>query len=120
MSIRNLEVKVTYYQRGHGIRLSGIIELGFGKYGSFVVNGWTTPLAPPGEPRGSYFTSIPISPADYRKAHPKDSQAAYFRIGDNDLFIFSDWGEHYVIIAPKNVIDSLVQECITNEIPYKD
>jgi hypothetical protein len=92
---------------------TGIRELGFTERGHFVVSAYTTPPVAPGEPRGTYFTSLPISPMEYRRTHR--TRAAFQRDGDR-LVIFDDWGKPYTIDAPSDVIDALADEC-ARELP---
>jgi hypothetical protein len=119
MSIKNREVPFSFFDNYYGrVALTGIIELGVTERGSFIIHGWTTPKAKKNEPRGSYVTSLPISRLDFRLANPKFDKAAFCRMASNSLDLWDDWGKAYNILAPKDVIDTLVKECISQK--YKN
>lgn len=94
-----------------GHDFSGVREAGFTESGAFVISAWTTP---PPIPRGSYFTCIPISGAEYRKTHP--TRAAFAREPCR-ICVLNDWGQTTTIDAPQGVIDDIVQGCIENGLP---
>jgi hypothetical protein len=102
MAIENRDVPFSV----DGQSFVGIRRLGFTDRGSFVIDAWTTP-AP--APRGSYFTSIPISPREYREVHP--TRAAFRVTAPNMLIVYSDYGEPTTIKAPPDVVSALEAEC---------
>jgi hypothetical protein len=94
---------------------TGIKRLGFSEDGgSPAVDLWTTPTVPPGNPRGGFFTSIPISGLAYRQAH--GSRAAYER-KPGRLIIYDDHSKGHVLEAPAAILDALEADCIANKIP---
>jgi hypothetical protein len=113
VSVKNVETSFRFQagtERAH--EFTGICELGFSTHGSFVVHAWTTP---PGSPRGSYFTSVPISPLSYRRKYR--TCAAFDRLG-GELVVYCDYGKPYTVAASLDVIDALERECVANEIPH--
>lgn len=112
MSIKNLDD--SFAVSGIGWKLKGIRELGFNERGAFVVDAWTTDA--PG-PRGTFFTSLPISPRDYRAVHP--TKCGYRIINSKKLAIYDDWSKVTYIQAYKAIINTLVRECQENDIPER-
>ena len=90
----------------------GADELGFTNGGRFVVSIYN--YKEPHEARGNYFTAIPISPDEYRKADP--TKAAVRDDGDA-LTVFCDWGEAHRIQAPRALIEALLAEAAAHGIP---
>lgn len=118
MSVKNVETPFgCHVDHDCAHRFTGIRELGFNARGAFVIDAHTTPAVPAGGPRGGYFTSIPLSPIEYRRLRP--TQAAFARAADR-LTIYDDWGCPHHIEAPAEIIDALVAECIANEIPGRE
>jgi hypothetical protein len=114
MSIKNRETPFTIRDRAIE-RFTGIKELGFNERDTFVIDAWTTE---PGEERGSYLTTVPISPLSYRKHH--HSNAAYRRTLSS-LALYNDYGSRAITIeAPPDIIDALTLECIARELPRKE
>lgn len=89
----------------------GIEEIGFNHRDSFVLDLWTTD---PADMRGGFFASIPISSVEYRRTRP--TKCGYRQNGET-LSLFDDGGVRYLIKTNLSVIETLVQECIANEIP---
>ena len=114
MSIRNREVPFSLSR--HSREFAGIRELGFNQRGAFVIDAWTTPPVPAGEPRGTYFTALAISPLEYRVKHPGLSGFAYSDFG---LAIWDDWGNATEINAPNDVLAEIEQDCIANGLPER-
>jgi len=106
--LTNLEVPVKWQGRTY----VGIDRLGFNENEVFIVALWTTP---PGTPRGSYFTSLPISDKRYRRTvHTTKTKVVD---GGKWIEIFDDWGVSHKIEANKEVLRILLRECDENEIP---
>jgi hypothetical protein len=115
MSIKNRETPFTLRGSAYQAeRFTGIRELGFNERDTFVVDAWTTPA---GEPRGSYLTTVPISPLSYRR---RDPTAAAYRRTLTTLTLYSDAGHTTTIGAPADVIDALTLECMARELPRKE
>jgi hypothetical protein len=95
-----------------GQQFYGIEELGFqSENGSFVVSLFTTP-AP--SPRGSCSYVVPISGMFYRRKYP--TKASVKRTSSS-VTIYDDYGMSHVLKAKKDVLDFVVQDCISHEIP---
>ncbi|MDB5937477.1 MAG: hypothetical protein JWQ01_4821 [Massilia sp.] len=94
-----------------GRAYAGIEQIGFTADGHFVVDLWTTP-AP--EPRGGWFTCLPISTLAYRKTHKTRTSVADF---GSDISIADDYGTCYTIEASRPILDALLIECEANEVP---
>ena len=110
MSVKGVEGKVSW----GGQRYAGVKEIGFNDRGDFVVSLHTTPPAHDGGPRGRYFTSIPISDAEYRKTRP--TQAAY-ETTSRGLIVYDDWGVAHLIEAPADIVSTLVAEMKEQSVP---
>lgn len=89
----------------------GIRELGFDSNGHFIVSLWRHP---PPEPRGGYFTSLPISPRDYR-ANVHKTKAA-FRDHGEVIVVYDDWGTPFEFEAERDVLDALLADCKANDL----
>lgn len=76
--------------RFEGREYFGAKRIGFEEHGSFILDLFTTP---PPEPRGGYFTVLPISPKHYRQTVHK-TQAGY-RDDSDSLVVFCDWGQPF-------------------------
>ena len=98
----------------NGERFFEAEKIGFTDDGAFVIDLFTTP-AP--SPRGSYFTVIPISPADYRIG--SKTKAAVADHGEH-ITVYDDWGSPITIGASRDVLDVLLKECEANNIPLRD
>lgn len=64
---------------------------------------------------GGYFTSIPISPKEYRKKHP--TNAGFTVMSDKHLIVYDDWGNYYSFTAGKRLIKALAEDCRANDLP---
>lgn len=120
--IENREVAVSFAcpenrnRYCHKLRtFTGIKALGFAASGHFVIDLWTTPAVAPGEPRGEFFTSIPISPPAFRRQH--GNGGAGFVRSPRRLTIYTDYGGEHVITAPDDILDALTGECVVQELP---
>jgi hypothetical protein len=111
MSIKDMEVPFGFNQGHRTDTFVAIRELGFNSMGAFVVNGYSTP---PPEPRGTFFTSIPISKKEYREKHPTQ---AGFHLTRLRIIFYDDWGERYSIYAAPAILKQLAYECVINGIP---
>lgn len=90
----------------------GIKELGFTDDGSFIASLYTLPKAEQGH--GGYWTSFPISPANYRKTHPTKTSVRDF---GEYISIADDWGHCHKIESSRDVLDILLNECKQHNIP---
>lgn len=81
-------------------------KVGFTDDGHFIIQAFTTP---PPEPRGTYFTSLAISPPEYREKHP--TAASYWR-QEGLLTVYNDWGGRHTIHGPNGFLDELEADCI--------
>jgi hypothetical protein len=93
----------------------GIRELGFTPNGHFIVSLHTTPIID--GMQGSYFTSLPISPAAFRRENPALCRQAGFHDAGSTLIVFDDWGKAHQITAARDILDTLVAECREQELP---
>jgi hypothetical protein len=114
MSIKNSETPFSLVSGVTEDNFTGIRELGFNERGAFIVNAYTTPV---GEPRGTWFTALPISPAEYRRRHP--TQAGFVR-GARHITLYDDWGSKHTIYAPYHIIALLAIECVDNGLDPRD
>jgi hypothetical protein len=114
MAIKDTEVPFSLIDRDGVVKMAAIRELGFNERGAFIIAGYNSP---PPEPRGGYFTGLPISPIEYRRR--SRTQTAFARKAAQ-LIIWDDWGTPYSIVAPAHILDTLVAECIANEIPVRE
>lgn len=89
-------------------------RIGFTDDGAFVIDLFTTP-AP--SPRGSYFTVIPISPADYRINNKTKTSVADH--GEH-ITVYDDWGSPTTIGASRDVLEAVLEECEANNMPLRD
>lgn len=97
----------------NGNRYFGAKEIGFTDKGTFIVSLHTTPFVRDGDPRGSYFTTIPISDTAYRAKHK--TKAAILRRGQK-LVVYCDWGRPHEIGAPSDVLDAIEAEAAAHAI----
>lgn len=98
-----------------GQRFYGAAEIGFDEKGTFVASLYT--YAPPFKQCGNFFSTLPISSALHRQRDP--SACGFVRAGDS-LTIFDDWGDASTISAAKDVVDALVAELLSNEVPARE
>jgi len=94
-----------------GRRFYGADRVGFTEDGMFVFSAWTTP---PGDQRGSFFTTIPISDREYRAK--RQTKTAVF-LGAGFIDIFDDWGTPTRICAETAMLDTLFAECVAQGLP---
>lgn len=113
--IHNREVVCSVEAEAYGkTTFTGILKLGTDDKGQFIVDAYTTPKVAPGEPRGSYFTVIPISPTEYRRSHP--TRTGFLR-ENGAITVFSDWGHPYRIECDDpSVLDELEHDCVAANI----
>ena len=114
--IKNREVAFSFESDSPFIeRLTGIEQLGINERGVFVVSGYTTPKVAPGKPRGSCFTTIPISPPAYRAQHPTRTR---FDRNGSVFTVYTDYGSPCRIICDAaDVLDELERDCVLAHIP---
>lgn len=106
-----MTVEVDEPLKFNGRAYPGIRRIGFTVDGNFIVDLWSTP-AP--EPRGGYFTCLPISPLAYRNERKTGASVADF---GSHISIADDWGSTYIIEAGRQILDALLIECEANEVP---
>lgn len=102
--ITNTEKPVVFEGRPY----AGIRELGFTKSGTFIVSLWP---CPPPEPRGGYFTALPISSREYRHQHRTKT---CFRDDGGTLIVFCDWGRPHRFAAERELLATLIADCREN------
>jgi hypothetical protein len=107
VSINDVEAPVKW--GGH--TYSGIRRLGFTERGAFVID---LHSCPPPEPRGGYFTCLPISPMAYREKH-----GSGVMVEDHGKFVTltDDWGRKHSIYARRSVLKVLLAECQEQKVP---
>ncbi len=86
-------------------------EIGFTPDGGFVLHLYTTE---PAEMRGTYFTSLPISPASYRKKHA--TKVAVRDRGDS-ISIYCDWGREHRLGAPRSILEKILAQAASHGVP---
>lgn len=59
---------------------------------------------------GQYFTSLPISPQEYRERN--NCWASGFKLTAHGIDIFDDYGTRHSIGCSKAVADRLAEECV--------
>lgn len=101
-----MTVNIPTYFTFNGQKFPGAAAVGFTQSGTFVVDAYTTP---PPNPRGTFFTTIPISPSAFRKRNKKYCKVSVSNQPDR-LIICDDWGHPHTIIAARDVLDLLVKE----------
>ena len=69
---------------------------------------------PPPEPRGGYFTCLPISPLSWREKHE-----SRVMVEDHGKFVTltDDWGRQHSIYARRLVLKALLAECREQKVP---
>ena len=97
-----------------GEKFLGAKKIGFTDDGAFVMDLFTTP---PPMPRGSYFTVIPISSSSYREIR----NTGTFVVDNGEyITIYDDWGKPTTINTDRDVLDALLKECDTNNVPLRE
>jgi hypothetical protein len=115
MSIKNVDavVKMTDYP-SQWEEFCGIKEFGFSEWGGLVVSMYTTPFVKESDPRGIFFTCLPISSKEYRLKIP--TRTHYVRASATLLTVYDDWGKAYTFEAPQDILDTIEGECLKNNI----
>ena len=97
--MKNVEVALKY----DGEEFTGVRELGFSEFGTFVVSLFKTPRED-GVNRGSFMTTIPISLNCQSKKRAQ--------VTEKGVKIWDDWGTSHLIDGPNVIIDELCSELI--------
>lgn len=99
MSITTEEQIIWNGKTYHGAEKLGIVD------DVFIVSLYP---CPPPMPQGGYFTSIPISGKEYRKANGGKSS---FSVNETGILLIDDWEKRHQIGCSAEISKRLAQEC---------
>lgn len=113
------ESKIVFQHEGRTQTFYGCDRIGFTEDGHFVISGFTTPADQTNihGNRGGYFTSIPISPLEYRQKHGASyDRPIGYETTERSITVYDEFAHPYKFTVNKKFVKALAEECEAQEL----